>query len=157
MNTSSNVVTETPKLVTPYCSRLSGDKVCLLVHANTSLASYRPIISRTYTRILIRSFRITYDWTIHSLRKQPAYGDTTTGFPEKWRLRNESINSIVTTRRYLDLGNASDWLKQISHAARPIKSTTQSDASSLWNFCPLFLVVISRRNQWRRCKMSAVF
>ena len=157
MNTSSNVVTETPKLVTPYCSRLSGDKVCLLVHANTSLASYRPILSRTYTRILIRSFRITYDWTIHSLRKQPAYGDTTTGFPEKWRLTNERINSIVTMRHYLDLGSASDWLKQISHAARPIKSTTQSDASSLWNFCPLFLVVISRRNQWRRCKMSAVF
>ena len=85
-------------------------------------ASYRPIISRTYTRILIRSFRITYDWTIHSLGKQPAFGDTTTGFPEKWRLRNERRNSMVTTRRYLDLGSASDWLKQISHAARPIKA-----------------------------------
>ena len=28
------------------------------------------------------------------------------------------------TRRYPDLGSASDWLNQISHAARPIKSTT---------------------------------
>ena len=37
MNTSSKVVTETPKLVTPYCSRLSGDKVWVLVDANTSL------------------------------------------------------------------------------------------------------------------------
>jgi len=118
-------------------------------------SSYRPIISRTYTRILIRSFRITYDWTIHSLRKQPAFGDTTTGFPKKWRLRNERRSSIVTTRRYLDLGSASDWLKQIFHAAWPIKSIIRSDASSLWNFCSLFLVVISRRNQWRRCKMSA--
>ena len=29
------------------------------------------------------------------------------------------------TRHYPDLGGASDWLNQISHAARPIKSTTQ--------------------------------
>ena len=29
------------------------------------------------------------------------------------------------TRRYLVLGSASDWLKQISHAARPIRNTTQ--------------------------------
>ena len=28
-------------------------------------------------------------------------------------------------RHYPDLGSASDWLKQISHAARPIRSTTQ--------------------------------
>ena len=29
------------------------------------------------------------------------------------------------TRHNPDLGSASDWLKQISHAARPIRSTTQ--------------------------------
>ena len=29
------------------------------------------------------------------------------------------------TRHYPDLGSASDWLKQISHAARPIRSATQ--------------------------------
>ena len=29
------------------------------------------------------------------------------------------------TRHYSDLGSASDWLKQISHEARPIRSTTQ--------------------------------
>ena len=29
------------------------------------------------------------------------------------------------TRHYPDLGSASDWLNQISHAARPITSTTQ--------------------------------
>ena len=29
------------------------------------------------------------------------------------------------TRHYPDLASASDWLKQISHAARPIRSTTQ--------------------------------
>ena len=29
------------------------------------------------------------------------------------------------TRHYPDLGSASDWLNQISYAARPIRSTTQ--------------------------------
>ena len=29
-------------------------------------------------------------------------------------------------RHYPDLGSASDWLNQISHAARPIRSTTQT-------------------------------
>ena len=29
------------------------------------------------------------------------------------------------TRHYADLGSASDWLKQISQAARPIRNTTQ--------------------------------
>ena len=60
-----------------------------------------------------------------SLRKQPTFGDATTGFPAKWRLRNERRNSILMTRHYPDLGSASDWLNQISHAARPIRRTTQ--------------------------------
>ena len=29
------------------------------------------------------------------------------------------------TRHYPDLGSASDWLNQISHVARPIRSSTQ--------------------------------
>ena len=28
-------------------------------------------------------------------------------------------------RHYPDLGSASDWLKQISHVTRPVRSTTQ--------------------------------
>ena len=40
-------------------------------------------------------------------------------------LRNERRNSIRMTRHYPDLGSASDWLNQISHAARPIRRTTQ--------------------------------
>ena len=59
------------------------------------------------------------------LRKQPTFGDATTGFPTKWRLRNERRNSILMTRHYPDLSSASDWLNQMSHAARPIRSTTQ--------------------------------
>ena len=43
--------------------------------------------------------------------------DITTGFPTKWRLRNERRNSILMTL---------NWLNEISHAARPIRSTTQT-------------------------------
>ena len=60
-----------------------------------------------------------------SPRKQPTFGDATTGFQAKWRLRNEHRNSTLMTRHYPDLGSPSDWLNQISHAARPIRSTTQ--------------------------------
>ena len=59
-----------------------------------------------------------------SLRKQPTFHDVTTGIPEKWRLKNDRRNSILMTRHYLNLGSASDWLKQISLPARPIISTT---------------------------------
>ena len=50
--------------------------------------------------------------------------DATTGFPTKRRLRDDCRNSILMTSQYPYLGSASD-LKQISHAARPIRSTTQ--------------------------------
>ena len=60
-----------------------------------------------------------------SLRKQPTFGDATTGFTAKLRLRNERRNSILMTRHYQDLGSAFDWLNQISHVALPIRSTTQ--------------------------------
>ena len=79
------------------------------------------------------------DLSVVSLRKQPTFRDATTGFPAKWRLRNECRNSILMTRHYPDLGIASDWLNQISHTARPIRSTTQiakcrlfSQASQWW-------------------------
>ena len=38
-----------------------------------------------------------------SLRKQPTFGDATTCFPTKWRLRKEPRNSILMTRHYPDL------------------------------------------------------
>ena len=38
----------------------------------------------------------------------------------QWRLRNERRNSWIP-----DLGSASDWLNQISHATRPIRSITE--------------------------------
>ena len=61
---------------------------------------------------------------IYSLTKNPTFGDATTGFPTKRRLRNERRNSILMTLHYADLDSASDWLNQISHKARPIRSTT---------------------------------
>ena len=60
-----------------------------------------------------------------SLRKQPTFGDATTGFAAKCHLRNEHRNSTLMMHHYPDLGSASDWLNQISHVARPIRSTTQ--------------------------------
>ena len=64
-------------------------------------------------------------YTHSSPRKQPTLRDATIVFPTKWRLRNERRNSILMTRHYSDLGSASNWLMQISHAAPwPIRSTT---------------------------------
>ena len=60
-----------------------------------------------------------------SLRKQPTFRDPNTGFPAKWRLRNKRRNSMLMTCHYPDLGIASDWLKKISYAAGPVRSTTQ--------------------------------
>ena len=79
----------------------------------------------------------------HSLRKQPTFSDA----------RNERTNALLLTRLYPDIdpGSASDWLKQISHSARPIKSTTQ-----IWvvtghqyeiSACASFSDIISRGNQ----------
>ena len=59
------------------------------------------------------------------LRKQPALREPTTNLTAKWRLRNAFRNSLLMTCHNLDLDSASDWLKQISFAARPIRSTTQ--------------------------------
>ena len=68
---------------------------------------------------------LTFILTFHSLRKQLTFHHSTTDFPAKWCLRNKRRNSILMVHEYTDLGSASDWLKQISHAARPIRSTTQ--------------------------------
>ena len=89
--------------------------------------------------------------TLHgSLRKQRTLSDTTTGFPAKWRLRNEHRNSILMTRHYLDLDSDSDWLNQISQAARPciqqLYPDLSSDASSVWDFCARFSDVIWQGN-----------
>ena len=58
-------------------------------------------------------------------RKQPTFCDATSGFSMKICLRNGCRNSVLMSLHHSDLGRASDWLKQIYHAAPPIRRTTQ--------------------------------
>ena len=60
-----------------------------------------------------------------SMRKQLTFGDVTTGFPTKWRLRNECRNSILMSCHYSDLDSASDWSCCAGNLIQPIRSTTQ--------------------------------
>ena len=85
--------------------------------------------------------------------------ESTTGFAVKWHVRKKHRNSILMPSKYLDLGIASDWLKQISHTVSPIRSITQMDSevSSVWNFCTHFLGAFSQGNQWWHREMSHVF
>ena len=73
---------------------------------------------------------------------------STTGFAMKWHVRKKQRNSILMPSNYPDLGSASNWLKEISQAVRPIRSITQMDdeASWVWNFCTYFLDVFSQEN-----------
>ena len=59
------------------------------------------------------------------LRKQPTSLDTTSGFPAKWRQRNERRSSILVTRHYSDLFSTSDWSCREGIFLQPIRSTTQ--------------------------------
>ena len=103
-------------------SLLFKHTVTLLVDLEMVLLSLHALHD---TLIMLKSLSILFGIKFLSLRKQPTFGDATTGFPTKWRLRNEYRNSILMTRHYPDLGSASDWLNQISHAVQPIRSTTQ--------------------------------
>ena len=46
-----------------------------------------------------------------SSRKQMTFSGATTGFPAKWRPRNEHRNSILMTCHLPDLVSASDWMR----------------------------------------------
>ena len=59
------------------------------------------------------------------LRKQPTFGDATTGFPTKRHLRNEGRNFTLMMRHYPDLGTASDWSCHVGNLIQPIRGTTQ--------------------------------
>lgn len=87
-----------------------------------------------------------------SLTKQLTFGNDNAGFPAKWHLRNEHQNSILMMLYYPDLSSASDWSGWVGRAC-----FSQSEASSVWNFCAGFLDIISQGNQWWHHKMSAVF
>ena len=56
----------------------------------------------------------------------PAWEDATPCFPKKWRSRTERRKTGHTDDvTLLRSGSTFDWLKQVSLAARPIRSTTQ--------------------------------
>ena len=80
-----------------------------------------------------------------SLRKHPTFCHATTCFQGKRRLRNEHRSSMLMTCHYLDLGRASDCLKQIFLT------------SSVWNLCSRSSDLISRGNQWWGRGMTAAF
>ena len=60
-----------------------------------------------------------------SLRKQPTFGNATTGFLTKWSLRDECRNTTLMMFHYLDLGSDSDWSCHVGNLIQPIRSTTQ--------------------------------
>ena len=91
-----------------------------------------------------------------SLRKQPAFGDATTGFPTKWHLRNERRNAILMTRHYPDLASASDWSCHVGNLFQPIRSTVQIWVVMCHHY-GISALVIWRGNQWQHRQMSAVF
>ena len=67
----------------------------------------------------------SFSYKPFSLRKQTTFGEATTGFPAKWRLRNELRNSILVTRHYPDMGSASDWSCRVANLIQPVRSSTQ--------------------------------
>ena len=81
------------------------------------------------------------------MRKYTTFCNATNG--------NERRNSILMTAHYSDLGSVSDWLKEISQAERPIRSTT-SLASDSMEFLRSFLDVISKGNCWWRGSRNVV-
>ena len=75
--------------------------------------------------------------------------------PRITKFVNKCRNSILMTRHYPDMGSASDWLKQISHTAWSVRSTSQirwwhvismkflcsfprRKGKLRWNFCACF-------------------
>ena len=72
-----------------------------------------------------------------SPRKQLTFGDATTGFPSKRRLRNKRRNSLLMTRHYPDLGCASDWSCRVGNLIQPIrkiqtKAQEKSQVTFIW-------------------------
>ena len=62
------------------------------------------------------------------------FRDATTGFPAKWRLRNERRNSILMTRYYPDVGFCF-WLDEANFHQHRISALAFSDVVSSRNQC----------------------
>ena len=81
-----------------------------------------------------------------SMRKQPIFRDTTTGFPLKWRRRKMRRNSTLMTCLNDVLlprsRSASDWSCQVANLLQPISSISQ-----IW---------VVTRHQYRICACEVV-
>ena len=96
-------------------------------------------------RVLSNMTKLTYYFT---LRKEAdvTFCETINSLPAKWSLRNERRIFILMMHHNPDMGTASDWLKQISHEAQPVRSTIQIGRSRTYLkdcFCPY------PRKQWK--------
>ena len=91
-------------------------------------------ISRT--QVVVVNILASFLWSISgfvfysnmyrvSLGNQPTFRDATTGFPAKWRLRNDYRNSILMTCHYPDLGSAFDWSCRETNLSQPIRNAIQ--------------------------------
>ena len=91
-----------------------------------------------------------------SLTKQSTFRDATTGFPAKWRLRNERRNFILM-KASLTESVKCFWLVE-SNFSRGVTNQKHhpdlgNDTSSVWNFCARFSDAIWRGKNWWHCKM----
>ena len=92
-----------------------------------------------------------------SLRKQPTFCNATTGFPWEVRSEDNCRNSVVITCLYPDLGHASDWLRQVSLAAWPFRSSTQIwevTHHQYWILCTCVSDVISLGKKWIKTEVE---
>ena len=124
-----NVVKQTMRLITYNTPSLTRNYIpCLGLKYHTLSRGTSPY--RPYKGVPPPPPGATDAWSYcwWSLRKQPTFGDATTSFPSKWRLRNERKNPILMTRHYPDLGSASDEMScYVGNLIQPIRSTDLID------------------------------
>ena len=90
------------------------------------LTELKPVLALHCNEYILSSLYNSVILIWCSLRKQPTFCAVSTGFPAKWRLRNERRNSILMTRHYPDLGRVSDRSWRVGNLLQPIRSTTQT-------------------------------
>ena len=88
---------------------------------------------------------------LSSLRKQLTFGNATTGFPAKWRLRNEHKNPILMTHHYPDLGNASDLFVETSGGVTKCQLFSQATYFCKW--CQNVHYSSVATVEWFQCKV----
>ena len=94
------------KQFTTFCKEMSLLPMTTCHHINGALGKEQLLGSHP------AASQPCINWTEQpsdSLRKQPTFFNTTTGFPLKWRLRNDYRNFILLRCQYLVLGSASKW------------------------------------------------